>query len=678
MSQSSLEEKHKTICPLDCPDSCGMIATVSDGVIASLSGDPEHPYTKGFICRKMKSYHERVYGDSRILYPMLRVGKKGEGTFKRIGWDEALKIFSEKIQEVHSRHGGEAILPYQYAGNMGAINRNAGYALYNKLGASRLKETICSAAAGAGWDMHLDGVPGSPPEVAEDAELIVAWGINIRVTNVHFWQYVAAAKKRGARLLVIDPYENETAKSADDFLQVVPGGDGALALGAIKALLELGEVDHRMLAVETTGFAELESYLQSTPWQEFTRLSGVSHERIVSFAKTLATHPKTFIRIGIGLTRNSRGGMNIRSILSLAAVCGLFNGGSGRGILLTSRAFSGDTGKLRFPEIQSEPGRVINMAHLGHALTRLKPPVHLFIVYSCNPISVAPDSAMVREGLMRDDLFTVVHEQVMTPTAKFADLLLPATTFLENMDVNTAYGHFAFGVVKPVIAPLGEAKSNFQLFQELAAVLGYTEAPFIQSVEDRIFSYVETVAGLPSEFTYKKGEATGWVTSNRKRVEESIRERWNVAFPFVSNIEHNPTMLAMPCLLEAVEFADKDLCSRLPLQLITPPHKDLLNSTFGERYPEETGTVLIHPEDGGEYNITDGAKVKISNFRGWAVRVARVTTDTQKGLLVAEGIFWQNDEFGVGINDLVSQKITDIGEGPTFHESRVMISLFHN
>lgn len=666
----------KTVCPLDCPDSCGMIAKVENGVITSLGGDPDHPYTKGYICRKMRSYHQRVYAADRILHPQLRVGKKGEGCFRRISWDEALKIFAEKITEVRTTHGGEAILPYQYAGNMGAINRNGGYALYHKLGASRLKETICSAAAGAGWDMHLDGVPGSPPEVAEEADLIVAWGINVKVTNIHFWQYIAKARKRGARLLVIDPYRNDTAKSADDYLQVTPGGDGALALGAIKALLEMEMLDHTMLAEQTTGFADLESYLRRTPWQEFTRLSGISREQIEAFAGLLQDTPRTFIRIGIGLSRNSRGGMSVRSIISLAAALGLFGGGAGRGVLLSTKAFTGDIRKLRFPELQDKPSREINMAHLGHALTTLEPPVRLFIVYNCNPLSVAPDGSMVRQGLAREDLFTVVHEQVMTPTARYADLLLPATTFLENMDLNTGYGHFELAVVKPVIPPIGEAKSNFTLFQDLARVLGYADTPFQQSVEERIAAYVKTINGLPEGFSYASGAATNWLTSTRKRVDESVIERWQVPFAFLATTATgNPQIPALPCLLEAMEFSDRDFSARYPLQLITPPHKDLLNSTFGERYPGVTGTVLIHPEDAAERGIRDGDRLKIANHRGWAVRVARVTVDTRKGLLVAEGIFWQTDEFNAGINDLTSQKTTDIGEGPTFHESRVALSL---
>ena len=675
MQRQATMEKRKTVCPLDCPDSCGMVATVADGKVISLVGDPGHPVTNGFICRKMRRYPERLYGKERIVHPQVRVGKKGEGRFQRIGWDEALHLFADKIKEVSARYGGEAILPYQYAGNMGAVNRNAGYALYHKLGTSRLKETICSAAAGAGWDMHLQGVPGSPPEVAKDADLIIAWGINLKVTNIHFWQYVVDARRKGAKLLVIDPYRNETAQAADEYLQVKPGGDSGLALGVLKAMLEKGDIDKETLARETIGFDTLERYLVRTPWQEFIKLSGISRAQIEDLAGLLCQYNKTFIRIGIGLSRNSCGGMSVRAIVSLAAAIGLFNGGPGRGVLLTSRAFTGDMNTLRFPELLEKPTRMINMAHLGHALTALVPPVHLFIVYSCNPVSVAPDASMVRQGLSREDLFTVVHEQVMTPTAHYADLVLPATTFLENTDLYTSYGHFTMGVVESVVDPVGEAKSNFDLFQELAGRLGYTEPIFRQTAEERIASYLATLHGLPADFNYDKElVGTGWLTSTRKRVEESIVQRWQKPFRFVSHApEENPEVPSIACLLEPRELASPELAARLPFMLIIPPHPDLLNSTFGERYRGRTGTVLIHPEDARSYSIDDGDKMKIYNHRGSSVRVARVTEDTGKGLLVAEGLFWESDDLGSGINDLTSQKTTDIGDGPTFHESRVSI-----
>ncbi len=337
--------KKKTICPLDCPDSCGMVATVVDGRVTELSGDREHPYTNGFICRKMRRYPERLYGEHRVLYPQLRVGKKGEGKFRRIGWDDALEILADRLNEVRRRFGGEAILPYSYAGNMGAVNRFAGYPLFHRLGASQLDQTICSAAAGAGWSRQCGDIPGCPPENAADAELIVAWGINIKVTNCHFWHYVAAARKKGGRLLVIDPYRNETAKSADLHLAVLPGGDLALTLGVMKALLEGDLLDRDYLARETTGFAQMAEGLKNEDWPELIRESGLSRQAIEELARQLAQTPKTFVRIGIGLSRHSRGGMAVRAIACLAGALGLFAGGPGRGVLLTAGAFRGDKSK---------------------------------------------------------------------------------------------------------------------------------------------------------------------------------------------------------------------------------------------------------------------------------------------------------------------------------------------
>jgi anaerobic selenocysteine-containing dehydrogenase len=664
------------VCPLDCPDSCGIVAKVVAGRVESLTGDPDHPYTKGFICKKMRRYPERVYSPDRILHPQVRIGQKGEAKFERISWPDALGLLSEKLTKTVEQYGGEAILPYQYAGNMGVLNRNGGYGLYHKLGASRLIETICSAAAGKGWSMHYGDVPGSPPEVAADSELIIAWGINVKVSNVHFWPFIAAARKKGARLIVIDPYRNETAQSADQYIQVQPGGDSALALGALKYLVEANRIDRKILDEQTTDFEALQGYLQATPWEQFTQQSGLDKETIAAFARLLAQHPKTFIRIGIGLSRNSRGGMSVRAISALGAALGLFSGMDGQGVLMSAKAFSGDTDKLRFPELAEKKSRLVNMAHLGHALTALQPPVKLFFVYSSNPLSVAPDSSMVRQGLMRDDLFTVVHEQVMTPTARYADLLLPATTFLENKDLYTGYGHFIMGCVDRVIEPVGEARSNFDLFQDLARTMGLTDAPFNQTAEERLQQYVATMEGLPQGYVFNPDEFSGWIESTRKRTAVSVMQRWDAAFAFKAVVEDAAAegVPAIPCLLEADEFSDKDLCSRLPLKLITPPHRDLLNSTFGDLYRGKIGEVLIHPKDAALHKIVDGAQVLLENQRGKSVRLAKITEDTQEGLLVAEGLFWQTDEYPSAINDLTSQKTTDVAAGPTFHESRVSIS----
>ena len=672
--------QQKTICPLDCPDSCGMLATVVGGRVTALQGDKEHPYTNGFICRKMRRYPERLYSSQRILYPQLRVGQKGAGSFRRIDWDEALAILARQLKEIKEQHGGESILPYSYAGNMGAVNRFAGYPLFHKLGTSRLDQTICSAASSAGWQKQCGELPGCPPENAADAELIVAWGINIKVTNVHFWQYVTTARKKGARLLVIDPYRNQTVKSADKYLQVQPGGDSALALGVMKSLIEKNAVDHEFINQYTDGFASQAAYVRALDWAECVRESGVSKNEMEELGALLAKSPRTFIRIGIGLSRNSRAGMAVRAISSLAACLGLFAGGEGRGVLLSSGAFKGDKAKLTYPSLASGSTRIINMIQLGHALTALEPPVKALIVYNSNPLSVNPDGQMVRRGLARKDLFTVVHEQVMTPTARYADLLLPATTFLENEDIYTGYGHFYLGVAQPVIEPVGEAWSNFKLFQNLALKMGFDDPPFHQSCAERIVDYLEKMPGLPEECAMPEVLAGRLVHSTNSFSDGRVMTGKKDSFRFLSpDSVPEPTMA---CLTAAGEFSDPDLQSRFPFQLITPPHPDLLNSTFGELYPKTHGPVLIHPEDAAGCAIDDGDEVLLQNGRGKTTRIARVTTDTGKGVLVAEGIFWPVESSAAidaaaqvpgGINDLTSQKLTDMGGGATFHESLVSL-----
>jgi len=668
-----MQLEKKTICPLDCPDSCGMIATVVDGRVTALRGDRDHPYTRGFICRKMRRYPERVHGGQRLLFPKLRIGKKGEGKFRRIPWDEALQLLADRLADITARFGGEAILPYSYAGNMGLVNRFAGFPFFHKLGASRLDQTICSAAAGAGWSRQCGDIPGCPPENAADAELIVAWGINIKVSNSHFWPYVAAARKKGGRLLVIDPYRNETAKSADQHLAVLPGGDPALALGVLKALHEQGLLDLGRIARETTGFQALEKGLEASAWADLEQESGLSRKDITDLAFLLHRSPKTFLRIGIGLSRHSRGGMAVRAIASLAAALGLFSGGPGRGVLLSAGAFRTDKAKLTWPSL-APPGktRMVNMIHLGHALTGLQPPVRALFVYNANPASVNPDGALVRRGLAREDLFTVVHEQVMTPTARYADLLLPATTFLENQDLYTPYGHFYLGAAEPVIEPVGEARSNFQLFQQLALKMGFTDPPFKHSCEERLTLYLRAIQGLPeggleqvlagklvkSAYSYGDGRVLASSAGGK--------------FAFAAEAGENEPRVA--CLTKAGEFADPDLLGRFPFRLIIPPHADLLNSTFGERYPGRSGEVLIHPEDAAKWGVVDGEELVLQNHRGRVCRVARLTTDCRRGVLVAEGIFWPVDASDASINDLTSQKSTDIGGGATFHETLVAIA----
>lgn len=653
----------KTICPLDCPDTCGLIATVESGKVVALAGDPDHPYTRGVICRKMRYYPERVYAAGRILHPLIRAGAKGEARFKKISWSRAWDYLSDRLAEAIDTHGGESVLPYCYAGNMGMINRMAGFPLFHKIGASRLEQTICSATARTAWRMICGEIGGTPPQRAEEADLIVIWGMNVKVSNLHFWPYVTAARKRGAKLVVIDPYRNATAASADEHLWVKPGGDTALALGILKQLIARGAIDDSFIDTSTTGFEELKDYLQRTDMKLFEAQSSISCETMERLARLFSQTPKTFIRIGVGLTRNSRGGGAIRAIGSLAAACGLFNGEPGQGVLLFTGAFGGDGEKLKMEGLGGQSARVINMIHLGQALNSLDPPIKAILVYNSNPFSVAPDGSMVRRGLAREDLFTVVHEQVMTPTARYADLILPATTFLENKDLYTAYGHFHLGVAEPVIEPQGEALSNFDLFQTLALKLGYHDAPFSQSLEERLHSYFDTIGELPEGLDYDGYEAGNYLRSRKEAESGCPFDGKEHLFRFVADL---PGDQRLPVLTAAAEFDNPDLKARFPLRLITPPNDKLLNSTFGERYPGDPGPVLIHPDDAAAVAAEEGALVRLFNHRGSITRRAQISTDTQPGLVVAEGIYWPASPEEGGINDLTSQQCSDAGGGGDF------------
>lgn len=664
----------KTICPLDCPDACGMLATVEDGKITHLAGDPEHPFTRGFLCKKVRSYHHRAQSDDRVLYPQKRIGEKGEGKFERISWDEAWQILVDRLGEIRSEHGGEALLPYSYAGNMGKVNFHAGDPFFHQYGASQLNRTICSTASKAGWFMHYGPNPSSPPEKAADADLVIAWGVNIKVTNIHFMPFVVEARRAGACFIVIDPYRNVTAQAADKYFAIKPGGDTALALGVLKILIERDEIDQAFIDQYSEGFDELRAYLDCHELEELIVKSGLPLAEVNELATLLADHPKTFIRIGVGLSRNTQGAMSLRAIACLSAALGLFDGGKGRGALHSSNSFPLDGRIMSFSSMKNRKTRTINMVRLGEALNDLSPPVKSLFVYSSNPLSVAPDSSQVRRGLSREDLFTIVHEQFHTPTTQYADLLLPATTSFENEDIYMGYGHFSMGRIEPVIAPRGEAISNFDLFQTLARKMGFDNPVFEQTAAERIDTYTPAISGLPKKYLNDGIPAGEIITSDLKAAGGDFSQFGGNKFKF-SVPPANANVASIPSLLPNTEFDNVELASSHPFFLITPPNSELLNSTFGENFTDKVGEVLIHPDDAESNGICDGDQVKIYNGRGSNVRIARVSDKTQPALLVAEGIYWQNNASNQsGVNDLTSQAITDIGEGGTFHESRVGIT----
>lgn len=661
----------KTICPLDCPDACGIVATLDESVITRIDGDPDHPNTKGFLCKKVRTYHKRVQSDDRVLHPLKRTGRKGEGRFERISWDEAWAIMVEKLTEIKNEHGGEALLPYSYAGNMGKVNFHAGDPFFYRYGASRLARTICSTAAKSGWALQYGPHPHSPPEKALDSDVIIAWGINAKVTSIHFMPLVVEARRRGAKFIVIDPYENVTAQAADIHYRVKPGGDTAFALAVIKTLIAEGKTDRAFIENYSEGFDEFSHYLANTDLADLVERSGLAESQVREFADLLVDNPKTFIRCGVGLSRNTQGAMTTRTIVSLAAALGLFDGRPGAGALLSSTSFPLDMRTMMFTHLEDKPARTINMVQLGQALAMTENPVMGLIVYSCNPLSVAPDSSDVRKGLEREDLFTVVHEQYMTSTTQYADLVLPATTSFENDDIYMGYGHFYMGRTEPVIEPRGEAISNFRFFQTLAKKMGYNDPVFDEDESARINTYLPAIKGLPEEYQLELPAGEAILSTNFSTAGDFSKNGGTFRFTIETSGDEIPRH---PMLLPTLELDDETLSRDYPFALLTPPNGELLNSTFGERYPGETGKVLIHPEDAGSLNIADGDLVELHNHRGSNTRKAEVTARTQPGLLVAEGIYWQSSESGdTCVNDLTSQAITDYGGGGTFHESRVAL-----
>ncbi|MGC2250896.1 MAG: molybdopterin-dependent oxidoreductase, partial [Acidobacteriaceae bacterium] len=491
------------VCPLDCPDSCSVHISVNqEGRATKIRGNPDHPVTRGFLCAKVTKYLDLVYSPDRVLYPMRRrpgvakgpipAGKQAE-VFERISWDEALDTIAARLQIISTKFGPEAILPYSYAGNMavlgfGSMDRR----FFSRLGASRLDRTICSAAGGEALMAVYGAKLGTDTEHFRHARTILAWGANLLGNNVHLWPFIQEARQNGARLIVIDPYTTRTAKAADWHLQIRPGTDSALALGMMHVLIEENLYDAAYVERFTHGFEPLRARAKEYPPACVAEVTGLSTHDIVGLAREYATATPSVIRLNYGVQRSQNGGAATRAIAMLPCLIGAWKHLGGGLQLSTSGAFQFNKQALERPDLaDSSPigraGRIVNMSRLGHALTELSdPPVQAMLVYNSNPAVIAPNQKAVLQGLRREDLFTVVHEQLFTDTTDYADIVLPATTFFEHKDFQGTYGHYHVQLSQPAIAPLGEARSNVTLFRQLAQRMGFSEPCFLDREEDMI------------------------------------------------------------------------------------------------------------------------------------------------------------------------------------------------
>jgi len=616
----------------------------------------------------MNHYEKTVHSGRRLTTPLLRVGPKGNGEFEPISWDEAIERISTSWQSTISDSGTEAILPYSYAGTMGIIQREAGHPFFHRLGASRLDRTICSPAKGEGWEAVMGDTPAPHPETVAQSDLVILWGANIVATNIHFLHGVKEAQRRGAKVWLIDTYQTSTAKVADETFLVRPGSDGALALGLMHLLDSYNLLDQKFLDEKVLGFAELKDHvLPDYPPGKVSELTGISVSTLEQMAKAFGQANAPFIRLGSGLSRYANGAMTVRCIVTLPAIVGAYGRSGGGCFADTSTGRYFDMQTIRHENFMVRDTRIVNMNRLGHALTELNdPPISALYVYAANPAAATPDQNQVLNGLTRDDLFTVVHERFMTDTARYADIVLPATTSLEHDDLYRAYGSYFVQRAFPVIPPVGESKSNWEVFALLAEALGFEERFFKQSAHELIDDLLTASASL------LKGVNLVALRSGEP-VELPIPARNDTYLTPSGKIEiYNPRQeYALP--LYVAPYGGE-----LPLQLMTAPSVYALNSSFYERDElrarQQAMKLMMSPVDAEDRSITDGEQVVARNKLGEVDFILEVTDKTPPGVVIAEGVWWV--EFAPGkrsVNALTSQRLTDQGGGSTFYDTRVEV-----
>lgn len=658
---------HASTCPYDCPDACGLLAEVEDGRVVAVRGNPDHPYSRGTLCPKMVHYERTVNHRERLLHPRIRTGPKGAGAFRRASWDEALALVADRLRAVAAAHGPQAILPYSYAGTMGVVQKNAGHALFHALGASRLARTICSPAKNAGLEAILGDTPGPDPEEARRASLIVLWGTNAVATNLHYLSVVKEARRAGAEVWLVDTHQTATSAVVDRTVVVRPGSDGALALGLCHLLAREGLAAERFLAEEAQGWEALQA--QVLPDHDPARTAartGVPEGTLLELARALGTARAPYLRLGEGLSRYGNGAMNVRAIACLAAVAGCFAKPDAGFLGDTASGKAFDLSPLQRPDLEPGPTRLVNMNRLGHALTELDAPrVMALFVYSTNPAAVAPDQNAVLRGLSREDLFTVVHERFLTDTARYADVLLPATTSLEHADLYRSYGQYFIQRARPAVAPPGECRSNWELFRALAGALGLAGEPWRWSADE----VIDRLLDAPSPWRAGLDRAA-LDAGVPQRLVRPPGPRWGTPSGKVEilNPRHpEPLPRWLPSHAEA---------GALPLRLQTTPALYALNSTFmdrddlaGKRGPMR---VQLSPADAAARGLAEGDRAVAWNELGEVLLRVAVDPGVPEGLALVAGVHWARDtEGGRNVNALTSQRLTDEAGGSTFYDNRI-------
>jgi anaerobic selenocysteine-containing dehydrogenase len=671
-----------SVCSHNCPDSCGVRVGVEDGRIVSISGDPDHPITRGFLCGKVNRYAERVYSPNRVMTPLRRVGGKGEGRFEPIGWDEALDEIAARFSEIVATHGGEAILPYPYSGSVAPTSRLAGHPLFNRLGATRLEGSLCSTQAMEGQHYTTGRQLATSIEEIPHAELILLWGSNVVATNVHVMPFIKEARRRGARVIVIDPHRNRTARQADWYIRIRPGTDAALALGMMRVIIAEGLHDLAFIDRYTLGFEDLRKACEPYTPERVEEISGIPAADVVRLAREYGGSRAAFLRLGLGLSRRRTGGMVVRTIACLPALTGAWEQQGGGFIRNGWSNTMLNLGSLSAPRPGDPPARAIAVVRLGEALLELKdPPIMAFFGYGSNPAAVLPNQGRVHEGLAREDLFVVVHEQMYTDTTDFADIVLPATTFMEQDDLCVASGNLYLQVSKAAIAPVGEAKSNLETFRLLAERLG---------VEDPAYSDgFREVAGrlLESEWA----PAAGWdmeaLWAGKAQRLNPPEQPWRNGalktpsgkFEFYSEALEALGLSPVPEYKPSQEgHLDGERKERYPLQFCCAHAQHFINGSFSDVAASQKlhgePAIRLHPADAQARGLAAGDLCRVFNDRGGCLLTVEVSDDVGPGVVSADAVWWPRFHQGSGnINQFLSDDLTDLGKGPVYQECLVQI-----
>lgn len=695
-------------CPHDCPDTCAMLVTVKDGKAIDVAGDREHPFTRGGLCVKVDNYLDRVYSPDRVLYPLRRTGPKGSGQFERISWDEALDEIAEKFRAIAAEYGPEAIMPCSYLGTQGILNGlNVGDPFFAKLGATVSERTYCDSGACTAYMMTIGDSAGVDPESFVHSKFILIWACNVMSTNLHLWPYIAEARKRGAKVVVVDPVKTRTANAADWHIPIRPGTDGALAMAMMHVLIDEGLTDDDYVARYTVGYDELADRVAECTPEWAAAETGVPAEDIRRLAREYATSQPSVIRIGVAVERHAGGGQTVRALSCLPALVGAWRKPGGGILQLPLWAFPVNWGAFMHPEMLTPGTRVVNQYLLGEALTdglESGPPLKALMVYNSNPVVVCPDQDAMIQGLGREDLFTVVSEQFMTDTAELADIVLPATTQLEQEDIMFSWGHMYVSYNHRSIEPLGEAVPNTELFRRLAARMGFTEDVFRRSDEDMCAEAFDWSAPAMQGITLQSLKEKGWQRLNLPAADEyaphaegnfptasgkvefksSAAAGGNFVVPLFrqgsNDYQPGDPIDPLPHYIPPRESirTNPELAARYPLNLLTPKSHAYLNSSsanlpFHRRVQGEQ-TILISPEDAEERGITTGQYVRVFNDRGEFVIRAKIDASVLTGVAVSTVGGWRKHAKALStIASVTPTRFADLGNAPTFSDTLIQI-----